>query len=183
MISKDKMDQLVFNTKKIGHFHTLLGERKSGSTWGREFTEEDFFGLRWQDDTERCIKLGVGREGCKYYWATSFTAFPEARKKAVKLQWFRKNNMMWKIKVAEGAHGPELQCDDFNIVDLFATESSYTTETATMITGEHEGMEVIFTIHPGEPLLDLPKDFDGDLTTLDDFTAVKLVGSSTPRGE
>ncbi len=68
-----------------------------------------------------------------------------------------------KIRQGVGKHGPELYLD-------VPAKDAYMPETThfTVILGDHEGQQVVFTWHPGDPL----PPFDG--VTLTKWTAVKV---------
>lgn len=170
-LSKQEMMVLIENTKQIpnwhvgNHFNTLLGERKAGSKWNGDMTEDKLMSLEWNDNTgamdPMCMMLG-----CHYYVAHTNDLFPGATVGAISL--YDARMMGLEIKYVVGTHGPELQAKS-------AWADIYPTKISSMIVGEEAGKQVIFTVHPGLPLAPLIKDFDGDLGKLNPQTAVKLV--------
>ena len=142
-----------------GHFEGLLN-RTSGSQWLR--------GLAWGDilRAEWTLLDGSCRDDrhmpqCSYYYADEWLGSCN-----MELATFIPSNT---IKAVKGAHGWELQSD--------AVKSSRTTE-AWIIVGPveaGEGIEwkggpdegMIWTMFPGPLTRPLPRDFDGDVSTLD----------------
>lgn len=163
-MAKSFVNSVLDATKSTmpGHFETLLGERPRGSKWGGEMTEEILRRLPWVEDTPH---ESVAMSGCRYFQCWTKHLFPNATVGAVPLKWLA--GVRCDVAVVEGAHGKELITDARLDVEA---------HTATLIVGTHEGKEVVFTVHPGDPLLPVPADFDGlDLKSLSPHTAVKLV--------
>lgn len=159
-MSKSFVNTALDTTKEkmSDHFNSLLGERPAGSKWGGEMTEEILRDLRWEETfPAQEVCFGTAR----YYYAVIDKVFPAAVDAAAPL----KDIPTDVIRVQEGAHGKELVADGIDPVP---------TMIATLIVGEHQGSWVVFTAHPGHPLAPLPKDFDGDLSSLSPWTAVKL---------
>ena len=130
------------------HYATLLGERKFGSKWGRDFTEADFE-LPWEEtDPPEVTRM----PGCRYFKLDGeafASAFPDALLGATLL----KNlpaDLIDKVRIKEGDHGTELRID---LIDI-CHDIEYPTE-AWLIVGEDNGRQVVFTAHPGPPMVPL----------------------------
>jgi hypothetical protein len=153
------IEQAMIDTPEK-HRATLFGERPAGSKWGRPFTLADWDALlgAWEQFTPTG---DASKPGCRYFQASISEAFPDATLGA--LPYHEARN----VSVAEGAHGPELHC----VVPsgTHALRFKY----ATLILGEHEGREIVFTIHPGEPMAPWDGRMDGDTPIVTDSTAVK----------
>ena len=127
------------------HFATLIGERSFGSKWGRDFTEDDL-ALGWR---EQSPFDAVRQEDCRYFRLAPETfarAFPDATLGAVPLCDLSED-LRAKVEAHEGAHGPELRIDRGLVGDLSRPSDAW------LIIGDHEGSQVIFTAHPGAPLV------------------------------
>ena len=165
MLNKKELEVLITNTKTVAdgtHFASLLGERKAGSKWGGMWTEDDFYNRSW---CEFEPAVGVKMSGCHYYKCDILQSFPNATVGAIPLDDANRQGML--VKVAQGTHGAELQSESILEVK---------TDEATMIVGDEGGKQVIYTIHPGQPLASLPKGYDNSCPTkLNPMTAVKLV--------
>jgi hypothetical protein len=131
------------------HAATLFGERPAGSKWGREFTREGWEQLlpRWKRHEP---PAQVRQEGCQYFRAPVGDLFPRATLGAVPWSLVEKLDLYGRVEEAHGPHGAELQMRRSCVGDVLplSGRASY----ATLIVGEHEGAQVVFTIHPGEPL-------------------------------
>ena len=131
----------------LGHRYTLLGERKAGSKWGRDFTLDDWRVLepQWRIDT--FVSRDVQQPGCTYLTVLPTSAeggplFPRATLGA--WPWLSLTELeQASVEEVQGAHGPELQ---------LKTHADIPAIVATLILGMHEGVEIVFTIHPGPAL-------------------------------
>ena len=148
------------NTRKIGgHFDSLLGERPAGSRWGRAFIEADF-ALPWR---EAQPADAVRQPGCRYFVLDGdafAVAFPRATLGAVPYSSLT-DAQRTNVYRANGAHGVELRID---------TLAPGRPAEAWVIIGDHDGDQVIFTVHPGRVMLPCP---DGQLDSTQPY-AVKL---------
>lgn len=131
------------------HAATLFGERPAGSKWGRPFTQEDWEALlkRWKRYEP---PTAVAQEGCQYFRAPVGDLFPQASLGAVPWATVERLDLYGHVEQAQGPHGPELQMSRSCVWDVLPLSGRAT--VATLIVGEHEGAQVVFTLHPGEPL-------------------------------
>jgi len=159
MIELDFLLAVIANTKMVGrqhpdlaegnHFETLLGERPAGSKWGQAdqmgyfhlkedggFQELHFEILSWEEFTPA---EGIAMKGCRYFRTDISEFFPQAMNAACTIEELPDGT---EIRVIKGAHGWELVAD----------MEPVSTSVATLIIGPHEGSDIIFTVHPGEPM-------------------------------
>lgn len=142
-MSNARIDAAVVLTsqKLASHFAGLIQERSSGSKWG-EVPGLKLFTLDWQEFTPA---PGAAIPGCTYYCASITQEFPDATLGACSLDAL-KDEQLAQVQVVRGRHGLELQGPAVRVV----------TGSATLILGNEEGIgEVVFTVHPGEPLAPL----------------------------
>lgn len=131
----------------LWHRETLLGERKAGSKWGRDFTIDDWRLLEPQWRLDTFISEDVGQPGCTYLTANPTSSeggplFPLATLGA--WPWASLTPLeQAAVEEVPGTHGPELQ---------LKAGDSVPAVVATLILGVHEGTEIVFTIHPGPAL-------------------------------
>lgn len=159
------IQQAMTNTPEK-HRATLFGERVAGSKWGRSFTQADWDALlgTWEQFTPAD---GASMDGCRYFQAPIGNMFPDATLGAIP---FHEVPVPNSIRVVEGAHGPELQCPE-----LPSGAHVLCFKWATLILGEHEGAQIVFTIHPGEPLAPWDGRMAGErMPLVQAGTAVKL---------
>jgi hypothetical protein len=132
------------------HAATLFGERKAGSKWGRAFSRDDWAALlpRWQryEPPET-----VRQEGCTYLRTGIGDLFAGATLGAVPWAVVERAGLDGYCEAVTGSHGPELQLSRSCIYPGQLPLDGRAT-VATLILGPHEGADVVFTLHPGEPL-------------------------------
>jgi hypothetical protein len=140
-------DRLVsaWESTPRAHRVTLLGERRAGSKWGRGFTLTDWDALLegWNENTH--VALEARMPGCTYFITHIGHLFPDATLGAVPWDSLAPSEREEVVDVV-GPHGPELQ------LTARALKFKPRAEYATLIVGPDEGLEVVFTIHPGLPL-------------------------------
>ena len=126
------------------HRQSLLGERRTGSKWGRPFTLEDWYALlaRWEVFEP---EAGIAMPGCTYLRASILHLFPLASLGAIAWEMLDASERE-RVVVHAGAHGPEL-----GLLVESGTRAPGAT-TATLILGPNAGAEVVYTVHPGDPL-------------------------------
>lgn len=148
------------------HYNTLWGERRAGSKWNLELTRPMISEWDWQlvqqNGPVRIYQAGVSQLGLMFN--INVKALGDLTEDERKL-----------LLIRDGDHGPELAIDT-SAGDL----EDLQTNIATLITGPHEDMgDVIYTIHPGNPMpphgcenvAELQEKYDTGLLSLD--TAVK----------
>ncbi len=153
MTDRALVDIFLDNTQRLipDHFKTLLGERPSGSQWGDAgMTENVLRSLYWVE--VMASDLGsAAQPRCRYFMANIGEQFPNATAGATSIdQLF--DDQLEHVRLVKGPHGLGLVLPggDFVGTDLVAM--------AYLIVGDHEGHPVVFTVHPGKPLVPLPKD-------------------------
>lgn len=147
----------VINTKRYypHHFKTLLGERESGSKWGRKFTEEDFH-LNWEDRTFE-VPEGVKVDGCLYFRLNGKDLeenFPKATVCAVPTMELDSLERIH-LGIRAGEHGAELVIPESKLRKTFLKNLA---SEAWVVVGPEENHMVVFTAHPGPLLKPLPAD-------------------------
>ena len=159
--------QLIFdnlnseNELLRNHAQTLMGPRRHGSTTERPLSFvpkcREVFHL---NDPNKFVS-----KGCVGY---TFTA-PElgGRKGALPLLDVASLGLEQFVREGEGPHGPQLEISRSDI-PCEVWERFGPAENITVIVGEYEGEEAVFTWHPGQPL----KPYTGERESM---TAVKVV--------
>jgi len=149
---------------------SLLGERKFGSKWGRDFTEEDF-DLNWVEQPKFEDSTGMFLPQCRYFALLKKDvqlAFPNCTQRVEVLP--AMNIADVQVQVSEHVD----QVRKHELVSNKVTERQC--EVGWCIVGPAEdkdgnpipdGGEMIWTSFPGEMTVRLPADWDGDLTKLD----------------
>lgn len=159
--------EIINNTKKNApeHFATLLGERKSGSKWGRGITEGDIllFAEKAVDVTTG-TDSAVREEGCRYFKFDITSLCPKA------VENYAPAGELEHCYVMDGAHGPELVSDEVKVRPA---------KIGHFITGplrEDLSIDIVYTVYPGRlsPQPD-PRFFEhrsaGDIVSKDEIIA------------
>lgn len=136
-----ELTAMIENTRLIApeHFKTLLGERTSGSKWGKEITEDDLYRFAERSvEVTGEVDLSVIEDECRYFRFELADICPGALQNFV----FAKD--IEYCYVQEGAHGPELVSDEVKYLPV-----SY----GHFITGpslDDASKQIIYTVYPGE---------------------------------
>ena len=146
-----------------GHYETLFGEREAGSQWGFDLTMEHLHG-DWMQILAKPVQIWQMESHNEFenqcWTIAEVAAFTDIRN----------------VYVFEGKHGPELRTK--------IMVGSTTTNTITIIIGVEGDQEVVYTIHPGDPMTPVQAKTTKELqeqldnSTLDPNTAVKYVERS-----
>lgn len=163
----EELLEIIKNTKENapGHFATLLGERKSGSKWGRGITEADILlfaekAVEVTSDTDPSVK----KNGCRYFRFDITSLCPKA------LENYAPAGELEHCYVMDGAHGPELVSDEVKVRPA---------KIGHFITGplrDDPSVHIVYTLYPGRlsPQPD-PRFFEhrrvGDMVTRDEIIA------------
>jgi len=157
------------------YYGTILGERQNGSKWGEELTEPKLVSLPWQDGTDYMEEHmpAAFNPRCGYMYVDNAREyFPNMAVGAVSLSKVLEisEGKFWKdvdllekmsidtginLKVMKGPHGYFLCGSLFNrsVFD----EALVDVDRVWLISGKGPkyGEEIIYTIHPGDPLAPL----------------------------
>ena len=142
------------------HYKTLFGEREAGSRWGLELTPDHLHG-DWIQILAKPVQIWQMESNLEFEnqcWTIAEVAAVAG---------------VEDIYVFEGKHGPELRTGRML--------GSTTTNTVTIIIGVEGDQEVVYTIHPGDPMTPVQAKTTKELqeqldnSTLDPNTAVKYV--------
>lgn len=149
------------------HFYSLMGERPAGSQWGGKMTQDIL--LHWIMEGKRVplweLDASLTASGCAYIRiipALLRKTFPNAEANVIPSHCVR-----GQIDVRDGAHGKELVCREWHRSAFINSDDNQAWIILGPL-GKEDNKEIgIHTLFPGPLTPPLPKDWDGDIKSLD----------------